>query len=509
MGGGLMQIVAQGAQDVYLTGSPQITFFKVVYRRYTNFAMESIQQTFAGTCNFGSKVTCTVSRNGDLINGVVMEAVLPAVCGNSGDGNYYRWVDNVGEALVESVELEIGGQRIDRQTGEWMNIWNELSLESSKRFGYNTMVGQQTPVPFQDGGRNACPCASVPSEASYTVQASPECQLQTFKNAHPSTRVYVPMQFWFCRQAGLALPLIALQYHEVKVNLTFRAQSKLLCTMTKGGDDWQCSGGDKCDDREWSCSDDNNCLAPSASVGSMYGPVQAGAQGISVGNLGECQLWVNYVYLDTDERRRFAQAAHEYLITQLQEGTESVSGGRTVKHRLIFNHPVKELVWVVNTATAQANNEWNNYCHYPNNCNKDGASHCATAPSGQFCGFGSNPVMAAQLQLNGHDRFAKRYGNYFSRVQPFEHHSCVPQSAGINVYSFALKPEEHQPSGTCNFSRIDNATLNLTLQSDLNVVAPQQPGDAAGSGCASVTIYAVNYNVLRIMSGMGGLAYSN
>jgi hypothetical protein len=513
MAGGLMQLVAHGAQDVYLTGNPQITFFKVVYRRYTSFAMESIQQTFAGTCNFGSKVTCTVSRNGDLIGGVCLEAVLPAVCGSSGDdkdNNYYRWVDNVGEALVESVEVEIGGQRIDRQTGEWMNIWNELSMDGDKRFGYNTMIGQQTPVPFQDGGRNACPCNSLPSEASYTVQAAPECQLQTFKRSHPATRVYVPLQFWFCRQAGLALPLIALQYHEVKVNLTFRAQNRLLVTMENQGDQWKCSG-DQSEDREWSCSDDNGCLAPSASA-SMNGPTTAGAATATVGNLGECQLWVNYVYLDTDERRRFAQAAHEYLITQLQEGTESVSGGRTVKHRLIFNHPVKELVWVVNTATAQANNELFNYNHYPNCCTskeEQGSSHCSTAPSGQFTGFASNPVMAAQLQLNGHDRFAKRYGSYFSRVQPFEHHSAVPTSAGINVYSFALKPEEHQPSGTCNFSRIDNATLNLTLQSDLNMVTPQRPDQAPGSGCASVTIYAVNYNILRIMSGMGGLAYSN
>ena len=301
--------------------------------------------------------------------------------------------------------------------------------------------------------------------------------------------------------------MIALQYHEVKVNLSFRAQSKLLCTMVRDAD-WQCSGAGA-DDADWSASD--NC-APSATA-AAGGVVSPGAAGANVGALGETQLWVNYIYLDTDERRRFAQAAHEYLITQLQEGTESVSGGRTVKHRLIFNHPVKELVWVVNSATSQANNEWNNYNHYPNTCTSGngeaGASHCATAPSGQFSGFGSNPVMAAQLQLNGHDRFAKRYGNYFSRVQPFEHHSAVPQSAGINVYSFALKPEEHQPSGTCNMSRIDNATLNLTLQSDLNMVAPTNPNESATTGCASVTIYAVNYNVLRIMSGMGGLAYSN
>jgi hypothetical protein len=391
MGGGLMQLVAYGAQDIYLTGNPQITFFKVVYRRHTNFAMESIEQTFNGTPGFGRKVSCTISRNGDLIHRCYLKVSLKNAVVVSGGVLSSPLEKNVvnfaGQALMKSVEVEIGGQRIDKHYSNWLHIWNELTQESGKVNGYNKMTSEG----FTDADSEV-------------------------------TTYYVPLQFWFCRNPGLALPLIALQYHEVKINIEFASKTTIH------------------------------------------------EQGQAEPEFNTASLFVDYIYLDTDERRRFAQVSHEYLIEQLQfTGEESVVGGKTnLNVKLNFNHPCKELVWVVHNNGT----DWHNFT----NENK---------PS----------VVNGKLQLNGHDRFSLRDGAYFTHVQPYQHHSNVPENKSINVYSFGLKPEEHQPSGTCNMSRIDNATLQLQL--------------STGGGEKKMYVYATNYNVLRIMSGMGGLAYSN
>ena len=374
MGGGLLQLVAYGAQDVYLTGNPQITFFKVVYRRHTNFSIESIQQTFNGNATLGQRVTCQISRNGDLVHKLYLQATLTTTA--IGTLNAYA-----GFRLIKQVEVEIGGQMIDRQYGEWMYIWNELTLPEGKKEGFGKMI-------------------------SKTGLANP--------GSEDIRTVYVPLEFWFCRNIGLALPLIALQYHEVKINLT---------------------------------------------LGESLG------DGVT---LSAVELWADYIFLDTDERRRFAQLSHEYLIEQVQfTGGESIADSNpgsgaidvTTKSKLSFNHPVKELVWV----------------------NK----------SADFTFSGTTDF---QLQLNGNDRFAKRDAKYFTHVQPYQHHENIPDGKDIHVYSFALKPEEHQPSGTLNMSRIDTATAIVGTN---------------GVGPGTLNMYAVNYNVLRILSGMGGLAYSN
>ena len=423
MGGGLLQLVAYGAQDVYLTGNPQITFFKVVYRRHTNFAMEAIEQTYNGNTNFGSRVSVLITRNGDLINrvyfnGVIKNTGTPGATNDwAADNKDVGLVSYFGQKLLKNVELEIGGQRIDKHYSEWLYIWNELTMTAGKKSGYDKMVG---------GDANL---------------------RGTLLGGGESYELYVPLEFWFCRNVGLALPLIALQYHEVKVNIEF------------------CQAGDL-------------VIAPGAGVSLRnWNADQTGGANSTAGQRGvagdlsleQAKMWVDYIFLDTDERRRFAQLSHEYLIEQLQfTGSEQITGTSTKGVRMNFNHPCKELIWTVKIA----DNQWNDF-------SSDQA--------------GTNPVTSAKIQLNGNDRFAERSGDYFSVVQPYQHHECVPNSykAGINVYSFALKPEEHQPSGTLNMSRIDTSVLSLSAETGL------------------VSIYAVNYNVLRILSGMGGLAYSN
>jgi hypothetical protein len=518
MGGGLMQLVAYGAQDVYLTGNPQITFWKVTYRRHTNFAMESIEQTFNGQADFGRRVTCTISRNGDLAYRTYLQVTLPEINDGTNGNVHARWLDFPGEQLISQVEVEIGGQRIDRQYGDWMHIWNQLTLSKEQERGYYKMVGQTTQLTYlTDPAFDDVDSACNGGDASAQV-----CQP---RKALPETTLYVPLQFWYCRNPGLALPLIALQYHEVKINLDLRPIDECLWAVTIDPTETQ------------------------ESVGSGNGNKSAEAYQTS---LVAASLYVDYVFLDTDERRRMAQNPHEYLIEQLQfTGDESV-GSSSNKIKLNFNHPCKEIIWVAqpdanvdycesltpstdvslyNLLGAQPFNYSDALDVLPNSVKAfdaedgfidtdvtggafklstaavDNSDSSHVADPGSFvlsetaldmhC-WGENPVVTAKLQLNGQDRFSEREGTYFDLVQPYQFHTRAPDT-GINVYSFALRPEEHQPSGTCNFSRIDNATLQLVLSNNT----------VKGDRTAKVRVYATNYNVLRVMSGMGGLAYSN
>jgi len=424
MGGGLMQLVAYGAQDIYLTGNPQITFFKVVYRRHTNFSMEAIKQTFNGTVDFGASVTATISRNGDLVHRMYLEHDVAFVAIGADDtlaiGTDY------GSHVMKDCELEIGGQRIDRQYGHWHSVYSQLTQfnpSGSQTTLFNRMSGNGTGFSTEAGQDGLNPNGFTSLDGGATTKDT------------ASAKLFIPLYFWFCRNPGLALPLIALQYHEVKVKITFEDISKLMAQDTT--EDF--GGG-------------TETVGATANVTSK-----------------DFQLWADYIYLDTDERRRFAQVSHEYLIEQLQFKNEGTGGNITLN----FNHPVKELIWSGVRGIPVTNVEANVLF------DRDAVANAITD--------------TVQLKLNGHDRFKERDTRYFTRTQVWENHTgygCTEVGDTIAVYSFALKPEEHQPSGTCNFSRIDNAEL---------VQSAAQP----------VNIYAVNYNVLRIMSGMGGLAYSN
>jgi hypothetical protein len=476
MGGGLMQLVAYGAQDIYLTGNPQITFFKVVYRRHTNFSMECIKQTFTGTPDFGSSATATISRNGDLVSGLYVTFDPQLVTGKAStqgtDGlettaERIHTSANVGFGLIKQVDIEIGGQRIDRQFGKWMNVWSDLTDNNPSRSkGHiNTFNGEygtcsNTDPRLQSIGVNPIQHRiSGISGGDHTGDGlATQSQMTSFNVAGTLTndlrravairQASVPLQFWFCRNPGLALPLIALQYHEVKIKLDFVASSSFLSV----------SGSSSLTDFE---------VAPA---------------------LDKVELWADYIYLDTDERRRFAQVSHEYLIEQVQH--DNFPSGKNFS--LNFNHPVKELIW----------------CGEPLDAAVSTSARIVSGPSvpQRLTISGTHqhqmPPGAADwtIKLNGHERFAPREPGYFTGTQVDNHHSgtsgiMIPES--IYVYSFALKPEEHQPSGTCNFSRIDNAELKC---------AGTVVNNEASKG---IDIYAVNYNVLRIMSGMGGLAYSN
>jgi hypothetical protein len=412
MAGGLMQLVAFGAQDAFLTGQPDISFFKVAHRRHTNFAIESIEQTFNGTVQLGNRLTAPISRNGDLITNVWLEASFSNV------GNV---VNSLGHAMIEYVELEIGGQQIDKHYGEWLEIWSELTLPEEKRAGFKEMIGRR------DAGTAASGAASL-----------------------ESNKLYIPLQFFFCRNPGLALPLIALQYHEVRIIVKLRTAADLVSKES----------------------------------------THTGANAADVPVLDSLRMYVDYVYLDQVERTLFAKNSHEYLIEQLQHtGPESTNDNN---HRLNFNHPVKELVWVVRRNGADP-------VEFGANVTANWLDYEQTAFNADFpyAVAANESFTSGKLQLNGHDRFSERDAAYFRLVQPYQHHSRIPHKY-VYCYSFALNPEAHQPSGSCNFSRLDTVTLVL------NGLKTQ-----TGNGAGELLVYAVNLNVLRIRSGMGGLAFSN
>lgn len=521
-----MQLAAYGAQDVYLTGNPMITHFKVVYKRHTNFALQSIEHTFIGTVEWGSTVSATLARNGDLVNGITIQATLPNIRQKYISGSIpggatsqdlqlqelvlLRWIDNIGHYLIEHASIEIGGQEIDRHWSDWLEIWAQLTVPASKEAGYRAMIGQDPKGAF-----------GQPSGLQKDVFTSGggTDNIPYIKGKI----IYIPMQFWFCRNPGLALPLIALQYHPVKFTVKFRAlDDMLVVTMGQPG------------------------TAPG--LGTDY--ISAGSIMLSDVPKLAASLWVDYVFLDTDERRRFSQVSHEYLIEQLQFSQHETEPGKTeAGFRLDLNQPVKELLWIIQDPEASTlRREWGNWT----TCVTERDTRYGLAPSSTgILGLGqvadsttnnawtwhidpanglenittlnylatlnrscTNPIRAngtkgenwcsrAQLILNNTPRFESRESDYFNLVQPHYHHKCIPKSPGLNMYSFSFKPEEHQPSGSCNFSRIDNSVLILDIK---NVTALTH---GALPSLLHVKIYAVNYNILRIMGGMGGVAYTS
>lgn len=405
MSGGLLQIVAYGAQDVYLTGSPTITFWKVMYRRYASFAMESIEQVFSGTVSWNKRVSTTISRNGDLINGAFIEIQMM-----KGQGNTYY----PAEALLKEVSCSIGGITMDKHYSTWYRMHDSLFRTGDQKQSYMGLTD------FVDG------------EAPGTVK-----------------RFYVPLIFWWNTLAGLSLPLVALQYHEVRVDITFADASDVI--------------------------------------------------GVDPTYIPQASLWVDYIFLDADERRRTAQTQSEYLITTLQftgDETVQVASGKQVQSniRLNYNHPSKYLAWAI--------------------C---GPTH------GQFTGgpLGTTaeayaPLRHAKLQLNGHDRAAGRHGSYFTSVQSFQFLGWKPM-AGIYMYSFSLRPSpyEHQPSGSCNFSRIDNTSLSLSFKAAnpaatyVTDVLDENTTVANSTYLTNLRVFTQSYNILKVMSGMAGLAFSS
>jgi hypothetical protein len=423
-GGGLLQLVAQGKQDIFLTGNPQVTWFKMVYRRYTNFSMEQQVIPFDSQPDFGRRTTVLLPRKGDLLGALWLEIALPAIK-DSVTGLPLSYPNSVGHSLIQEVSIEIGEQEIDKQTGEWMELLSNLTITSEKLDGWNAMIGK-------------------------TAGANQGNKQSSQVNQFGPLFLYIPLRFWFCKNPGLFLPLLAIQYHPIRINITLRSLDQMFVV-------------------------DN----PTAT------PCVQSANSASITNM---TLYGDYVHLDTEERRRFVANAHEYLIEQVQY-TPNISidaTATTVQIPMEFNHPLRELYWIVQRSAAVNAHQWFNYTNVAIGEPNIGAPHAY-----------QNLINTALLRIEGYDRFDMRNADYFRLVQPFQYHTAIPKNDYIYSYSFALKPEDVQPSGSLNASRIDTITLQLQMNA---AVVPAR-------GSATVRIYGLNHNVLRIVDGFGGLLF--
>ena len=411
--GGLLQLVAVGKQDVFLTGNPQITWFKFVYRRHTNFAVEAVEMYSDNEPDFGKKISWLVPRSGDLLGPCILEITLPELF-LSTTGESVAYVNSIGHALIKEISLTIGEQEIDRQTGEWMEIWSSLTTSESQKFGFYDMMGKV------DG-------------YSQPTLVGP-------------LKLYVPLQFWFCKNPGLYLPLLALQYHPVRINITFRPLQECFWTPNVIVD----------------CTDIT----------------------VKPAHITSLTLYGDFVYLDVDERRRFVSTAHEYLIEQIQYTSQIAipPSSQSIPVPIEFNHPIREFIWVLQRQAVINNKEWFNF----------------SSLSVNETGVRTDILATAVLQLDGFDRFQVRDAPYFRLVQPWQRHTTIPSDDYIYCYSLALRPEELQPSGSMNASRIDSIVLQITT--DQTTTPP--------IGNSTIRVYATNHNVLRVVDGFGGVLFT-
>ena len=405
MTGSLLQLVSVGIQDKDFIGNPQISYFKSAFKQHTNFAIESIPLYFNEECSFGKITTCKVLKRGDLLNKMVLEIELPTL-----NIPNVSWVNNIGNALIEYVELNIGGITIDKHYGSYLDIYSEVNLSDSKKRGYKEMVYKNN--------------------------------FYTNINTNKPLKISIPLFFWFCNNISNSLPLIALQYHDVELKVKFR---KFTECIFSGNDDLDIQDGEKV-------------------------------------NFNNTTLFGDFIFLDNKERSSFAQSKHEYLIeqTQFSNFNNVVSKESNINIDLHFNLPVKEIIWYIQNIESENRNDWFNYSNTPHNIDSLTENE--------------EILEEAVLYINGQERFYPRNARYFRLTQPFNHHTSIPENY-IYFYSFSLNPEQNQPSGSLNFSRIDNSMLNLKCINNINN--------------SKIYIYAINYNILIIKNGMAGLKFSD
>ena len=537
MTGGILQLAVYGPEDIFLTFEPQITFFKLVYRRHTNFSIETFELNPANKPNFGEKGRIKIMKLGDLVSKMYLRIVLGKV--ELASCERFAWIRRIGHAILKSVSVSIGGATIDKQFGIWLDVWYELARKGDHERGYLKLIGD--------------------------VQ-----ELTTFNNKDkPEYTLFIPLQFWFNRYYGLALPIIGLHYQDVFIDFELSEKVNLIIK-----------------DENFNKQD---CL-----------------------RLLDVSVLIDYIFLDMFERNKFAILNHEYLIEQVQY-FEAEMIHEKQKCNLSFGHPIKELIWVLHNGNYFNNKDKKFLCYSHtddwsreikkaskelllnsiillfqeenppkkffekiepltetvsrnkkilvkngskdktlwintdslkrNSCSitdKITATIIVTCQNeiliddfssdinisdvsipinemtdnrvkrndviiNQFNNYGLllngkiNPIGYSKLEINGRDRVERRNGNFFNYLQPEMHHSNSPCD-GINVYSFALFPEDHQPSGTMNFSKIDKKVLKIWLsmpKKDINLLKQH----------SMVHCLALSYNIWRVTAGLSSVAY--
>ena len=550
MPGGLLQLNAYGAQNQYLNGNPQMTFFKVVYRRYTNFSSEYIRQNVKGpnqlSQNVPIQLTCKIDRNGDLIQQIYFVFNIPDIYSSydwesaqelinenrnpvSSLYNFY-WIKNLGTTIINWITISIGGQEVDKQYGEWMNVWSELNLHESELNGYNEMIGSIPEIFAPDispGNNGFYPLSSLNPNLDVDYQNPAFFGQKKDIRSNPYLRppsikgrkILVPINFWFCNNPGLSLPLIALQYHDVFLRIELRPINEIYTILETEPNSpllgkrirpnqlkrKQQIGNFITTRQDWNLKE----LIESQSDNFENSEANA------TWNL-DPHFLINYYFLDKQERERFASVSHEYLITQMETSSYlGIIGTKSLDINL--HNPSKQLIWTTKRSDVITTNSWNNYTNWlteldpltntfisraagleidpdiiPNKANK------------QY--FQKQILKKARLLFNGEERFATQDFEYFNYLQPYEYNIRSPKD-GIYVFSFSIEKEKFQPSGACNMARINKIQLQVEC-----IPVPSRISENETLQYRygfDINIYSVNYNILRIMAGMAGLVFTN
>lgn len=584
MPGGLMQLVAYGSEDLYLTGNPQFTYWRLVYKRYSNYSSEYVPQYFTISPTFSpvlkTQMTCKIERVGDLLHDCYFVIDLPTIYGDV--RSCFRWHDYLGYNIIEWAKLLIGGQQIDQQYSEWMLIWNELTLSSDKKKSFDQMIGNSSNF-------------KIYNRTTYTDFSNPVPVPATYGDGtilYRKNRLYVPLMFWFCRNPGLALPLIALQYEDVFIQLEVNQINDWFKIGSAGLSPAAFFAVDKNatdvnvfyngDDFDFRNKMDENGIGPNNIWYYFTNTTLSTDQNAWPQN---CYIDCNYIYLDEDERREFAVKTHEYLITQIQYRRYDGLSPGVNRLKIELLHSVKELFWVFNKQSlARVANEKFNYTmfnkpevyDYFNNAVQNNINSINLNTNGLYNGLSSNininnfminsffvnrisglideinPSIVSnrdnlsdnfynifqggKFLFNGTDRQAYKDEKYWSNLQYYKYHTNAPRIPGIYVWSYSLFPERDQPSGTANFSRINKVEFEFNLKDHVSIDDVEtynglfsiynslntdsftnlETGLPAPSfeidnniRDYEMRLYALNYNILRLVGGTGGVAFAN
>lgn len=464
-----MSLLAIGAQDIYLTIDPQMSYFKQVYQRPTNFGMQSVRTTFNNEPTIGissGSFTCKIGRYGDLLKDITLQLTLPAIYSN--DTYRFRWTTNMQYYMLDEYDIILGNSKIDTRYGEWLDIWNELSLPTDKKQAFNNLIGN---TQNYMNPTNLSPIVIIQNNKisfSYYPSSGPS------NPSLPEKTILIPLDFWFCKNPALALPLIALQYQDINVNIKFNSIERLYQVY------------DSTSGLYVSPTTYNSLHGTNINIGTFTRYNGGGTTSVPL----NAYLDINYIYLDTPERTYIAQMSTIQLLVE-QVRRNELGGGNTANSikNLILNNPIKELVWVLRRQDALYYNDWANY----------------TASQPQDI---TAPILkTAKFIWNGLDRLEFKDGAYYNLLQPYMYHTSTPRQ-GIYVYSFALYPEKVQPSGSFNATTVTNIQIQLTTNDFTPSTNTLINSYSSGDSSYGLTVYSVGYNVFKIIGGTGGMTYA-
>ena len=593
MAGGLLQLAAYGAENKYLMGNPQITFFKIVYKHHTNFSIESVDVSFSGLGSISEvSQSCTslkikIPRVGDLLHNVFLKVKLPNIL--SSVYKKFKWVKNLGEVLIDSATLYIGGTKIETFTGEWIHLYNKLSLDEKKRQLYDKLIGNTIDL-FDPENE----CSDILESLSNYLENSlkqknflnvynnnvlyPEndkkYSIDHFISSNPKIQstqspyydpkyfdqrtglypsilgkfLYIPIPFFFTKNIGLSLPLLSLQYHDVEIQIDISPIMNLFTILDKCGENNILR-------RKPNPLRDNHRLSyyvyqkpASPCIPNNKEPLIERIQSHYNNNNYELELSLElfYIFLDDLERNKFAKMSHEYLIEQVSIRNMEGLKGEIFNFDMNLYNPVKEIIWVLKRNDLEKYNIWFNYSNQlTENCKplwcQDNIINEYELDEKKIYLNGNtwenylpNIMKQCKISFNSIERLGFKSHEYFDNLQPYLYHSSG--NKGIYLYSFSIEPEKFQPSGCVNMSMISTVTLEIETQippldPEIEKVLKCEEMDEERknlilnslgireNNCVkdkqifkytyNLSVYIVNYNVLKIVSGMGGLAYTN